>query len=429
VVDHSDNSIPEKPPQSIGEGRRVDGVRSSVRIRPRVRGGSEPLRAPSTLLPSDCPWNRSSIPLYHCGCHSWSGSPSSYIIADARGLPFAGKKPAGGQAEPLQAPEADVPNYSVHHYVSPQRFNPTTKAHRLLPPPLGVESLEPPSPVAQAPPKAEAHSDRREASSLLEPKLAQCTHTNKGEKEKGKKQKEKRGSSPNFIVPCGGWLREKCGHGNVRWVLLKCHLWTCEYCAPGKFMELQERLQGAYSVSEDKGWTLKFVTLTWAEDVTKKQVRLHLAHLVQAIRRKYGYCEYAKVPEWTKNHRIHLHLAMIMPYIPQKALSNMWRKYAGAPNVWITAVQDPKRLKNELSKYLAKGPAGKVTYSRQFPEAMPWVTVKPGVCNSCNQEHTFIFVTHAEAEKHFPLEVLGRDSPGLPVRPTGGVTSCGCWDS
>jgi len=144
-------------------------------------------------------------------------------------------------------------------------------------------------------------------------------------------------------------------------------------------MEFLERLQGALTLSKEKGWTwrggrtgffwkgswtLKFVTLTYAEDVTKKQVRLSLAHLVQGIRRKYGYCEYAKVPEFTKNGRIHLHLAMIMPYIRQKELSAMWKSYAKAPNVWITAVIDSRRLKVELAKYLSKAPAGKVTYSR-----------------------------------------------------------------
>jgi len=320
--------------------------------------------------------------------------------------------------EPLQTPLTPVPSGYLPLYIiaTDARGLPFGRKS------LGAESSEPAAPVATTSPKAaELPRPVGAASPSLEPSK-RSAHT-LGERS------QKKESPPDWIVPCGGWLREKCGHGSVRWVPLKCHLWTCEYCAPGKFMELQERLQGAYSVSEEKGWTLKFVTLTWAENVTKKQVRLHLAHLVQAIRRKYGYCEYAKVPEWTKNHRIHLHLAMIMPYIRQKELSDMWRRYAGAPNVWITAVQDIDRLRNELGKYLAKGPAGKVTYSRQFPEAVPLVTVKPGVCNSCGEEHTFIFVTHVEAEKHFPLEVLGRDTPGLAVRPTGGVVSCGCWDS
>jgi len=209
-------------------------------------------------------------------------------------------------------------------------------------------------------------------------------------------------------------------------------------------MELLERLQGALTLSKERGWTwrggrtgflfkgswtLKFVTLTWAEDVTNKQVRLHLQHLAQAIRRKYGYCEYAKVPEWTKNHRIHLHLAMIMPYIPQQELSRMWRRIAGAPNVWITAVHDITRLRNELGKYLAKGPAGKVTYSRNFPKAEPLVVVKPGPCDACGgQEHTFMHIPANEVETNFRFEVLGRESPGLAVKPTGGIApDCGCW--
>jgi len=194
-------------------------------------------------------------------------------------------------------------------------------------------------------------------------------------------------------------------------------------------MELQERLQGAYRVSEEKGWTLKFVTLTWAEDVTPEQVGLDLQHFMQTIRRKYGYCQYAKVPEYTKRGRIHLHLAIIMPYIPQKVMSKMWKVHSGAPNVWITAVRDVKRLENELGKYLAKGPAGKVTYSRNFPQAEPLVVVKPGPCDACDgKEHTFMHLPVGVAEKSFPLEVLGRDNPGLAVKPTGGIApDCGCW--
>jgi len=56
-----------------------------------------------------------------------------------------------------------------------------------------------------------------------------------------------------------------------------------------------------------------------------------------------------------------------------------------APNVWITAVRDVKRLENELGKYLAKGPAGKVSYSRKFPAAEPLVVVKSGPCDAWRQ--------------------------------------------
>jgi len=193
-------------------------------------------------------------------------------------------------------------------------------------------------------------------------------------------------------------------------------------------MELLERLQGGLRAAREKGWTLKFVTLTWAEDVNKERVRLDLQHLVQTIRRRYGYCEYVKVAELTRNGRIHLHLAMVMPFIPQKVLSAMWRAHADAPIVWIRAIRDIPGIRRELAKYMTKAPVGKVSYSRGFPKA-ELVQVKAGPCDACDgQEHTFMHITVSEAEENFRFEVLGREMPGLAIRPTGGIAKdCGCW--
>jgi len=192
-------------------------------------------------------------------------------------------------------------------------------------------------------------------------------------------------------------------------------------------MEFLERLNGAMTLSRLRGWTLKFVTLTWAADVDKKRVRLDLAHLVQGIRRRYGFCEYAKVPELTRKGRVHLHLAMVMPYIPQRVLSSMWRSYAKAPVVDIRAVTNTYQLLNELAKYLTKRPAAKVTYSRQFPAAEPRVKVRSGPCEACGgKEHVFQHITVAEAQTNFPYEVEGRRL-GEPVTPLGVLRRCGCW--
>jgi len=187
-------------------------------------------------------------------------------------------------------------------------------------------------------------------------------------------------------------------------------------------MEFLERLQGAYRVAREKSWTLKFVTLSWAEDIDLKRVRLDLQHLVRWIRREYGFCEYAKVPELTKRGRIHLHLAMVIPYIRQTELSQAWRRYSGAPVVDIRAVTDIVRLRNELAKYLSKAPAGKVTYSRQFPKAEK-IMINIGPCDSCDgQEHRFKFLSDAMASSDHPGE-RGRMCPGEPVY----RVSCDCW--
>jgi len=55
--------------------------------------------------------------------------------------------------------------------------------------------------------------------------------------------------------------------------------------------------------------------------------------------------------------------------------------------------------------------------------------VKSGPCDACGgREHTFMHLPVGVAEKSFPHEVLGRDNPGLAVKPTGGIApDCGCW--
>jgi len=230
----------------------------------------------------------------------------------------------------------------------------------------------------------------------------------------------------DLVEPCGGWLREQCTHGNYRWIPLRCHKWGCESCSPGKLMEFLERLQAAWKESQERGWTLKFVTLTWAWNVDKERVRLDLAHLVQWIRRKYGYCEYAKVPELTGRGRLHLHLAMIMPYIRQKDLSAAWKRYAKAPVVDIRAVKDVVRLRNELAKYLSKAPAGKVTYSKGFPKGEP-VKVDSGPCGACDgREHSFEYVSEkwlSYGDIMYPQEEHARLMPGEPVY----RVPCACW--
>ena len=194
-------------------------------------------------------------------------------------------------------------------------------------------------------------------------------------------------------------------------------------------MEFQERLQGAWELAESLGYTLKFVTLTWRHWVNHERVHLDLAHLVQGIRRRYGYCEYAKVPERTQRGVIHLHLAMVMPYVPQRVLSAMWKSYTRGTSyiVDIRAVADVVQLRNELAKYLTKGPAGKVSYSRQFPAAKE-IRVQPGPCEACDgREHIFQFITVQLAAKDFPLEEPGRVVPGMSISPFGVARSCGCW--
>jgi len=150
---HSGNRIPENGPPSIGNGTDVSGVGSSEPTRQRVRRGDEP----------------------------------------------------------LQTPETSVPDFHNPLYVSPQRFIPGTKAHRLLPPPLGAESSEPVSPVASGAPEGSgAHSDRREASPSPEgagayAHIPAISSTASGERKKRSK----------LDAPCPSvYLHGKCEEGH-----------------------------------------------------------------------------------------------------------------------------------------------------------------------------------------------------------------------
>ena len=227
--------------------------------------------------------------------------------------------------------------------------------------------------------------------------------------------------------PCGGWLRETCGHGQVFWIPLRRHSWACECCRPALLGRLGKELELAETESRSRGWTLKFVTLTWAEDVARERTWKDLAHLVQWFRRQYGYCEYVRAPEYTRQGRIHLHLAMIIPYVRQEVLSRVWERYSGACVVDIRAAK-PGLLK-ELAKYLGKSfSAGHISRSRGWPVS-PAVDqggtgVRPvprdpetGLCSGCGSEHRFRY-TKTEAEISF------YEQTQLYIVPV-----CGCWST
>lgn len=243
---------------------------------------------------------------------------------------------------------------------------------------------------------------------------------------RGNRENIERVCKRNLIIPCGGWVRESCRHKSFRWVPLRCHKWSCSQCSPGKKAEFYQRLESAYFESIARGWTLKFVTLTWSVDVDKRRVRLALQRLVHWIRREFGYCEYVKIPEFTKRGRVHLHLAMITPFIHQKLLSKAWQRYSKAPVVDIRAVKDLGRLHVELSKYLTKGPAGRVTYSRRFPKSERPVQVKAGPCDACDgMEHRFEFCNEDMVGRYYSGEEHGRMMPGEPI--FASAKGCGCW--
>jgi len=149
-------------------------------------------------------------------------------------------------------------------------------------------------------------------------------------KEKDNAHKLKRKSCPEKII-----FQEVNGHGCWRFSGRPCDRWTCEPCYQWRLeTELVPEITEGLEWAKETGETLKFYTLTYrASDLAaaqdfegKKRRRLDLAHYAQLLRRKGYRFEYLKVVEAHKSGKIHMHLLVMAPFIPQKFLSEAWSR-------------------------------------------------------------------------------------------------------
>ena len=143
---------------------------------------------------------------------------------------------------------------------------------------------------------------------------------------------------PNLKCNCGSVFQQSCGHGNWRWTWAPCDKWSCEPCHRRRIRnEITPEIILALALAEERGETLKFITLTAKDGYLggepsregAKRRRWDFQHLAQRIRRAGDTFEYLKVAELTKRGRVHTHALVIMPYINQKALSSYWMKITG----------------------------------------------------------------------------------------------------
>ncbi len=159
------------------------------------------------------------------------------------------------------------------------------------------------------------------------------------------------------------------------------------------------RLTYAYHIAAESKLPLRLVTLTYSKDVDKRFVIRSLQHLAQAMRRRFQTFEYARFPEYTKKGRIHLHLVVLSPFIPQKILSQAWKTASrGAYVVDIRKVENVRHLSTYVAKYVAKRPAGKVTYSRHFPDRYPSNCLSPHPAKSPNFSYRWMNILDAAIE-------------------------------
>lgn len=222
-------------------------------------------------------------------------------------------------------------------------------------------------------------------------------------------------------TPCAGWILQTCPHCNYRWIPLFCHSWRCPVCGPLKRACLTARLCHAFRSVEDGDRRLKLVTLTFRHDVDKTFLQRSMQHLVQALRRKYGLFEYARFPERTRRGRIHVHLVVMCPFIPQKTLKEAWRVASkGSYIVDIRMVRTVDRLARYVAKDLTKGLVGRVTFSRGFPNFPDLQQVKPAPEDPAKFTYRYVDIPTAQRTSAGAPQLW----TGLPCYPNG---HCSCF--
>ena len=153
---------------------------------------------------------------------------------------------------------------------------------------------------------------------------------------------------------CGAWslVTER---EDVRVAIpLLCRGWDCPRCGPRQ----QHRLR----LLVTEAAPTKFLTLTCSRrahpdrDRAYEALRAAWPKLVKRLRRYHDPepVEFLWVLEGTRHGWPHYHVALRMPYTPQRLLSAWWRELVASPVVDIRSVSSSADAAWEVSKYLTK---------------------------------------------------------------------------
>jgi len=95
----------------------------------------------------------------------------------------------------------------------------------------------------------------------------------------------------------------------------------------------------------------KFLTLTFAEHITDlKESNLFFKKFILRLSYKFPDLKYIAVPEFTKIGRVHYHILLNLPFVPQKELEKIWSHGI----VFIESIDKMDDLGLYISKYISK---------------------------------------------------------------------------
>ena len=155
---------------------------------------------------------------------------------------------------------------------------------------------------------------------------------------------------------CSEWTLVKRLRSTVTASPLKCKCWTCDLCGPMRSRQLARQ---AFL-----GRPRSFLTLTvnpargtGPDDRARELSRAWRLLRLRAMRAlNLKTMPFLAVFEKTKRGEPHLHILLRTVYIDQEWLSDQMRDLIEAPIVDIRSVEEPGKLANYITKYIAKDP-------------------------------------------------------------------------
>jgi len=194
------------------------------------------------------------------------------------------------------------------------------------------------------------------------------------------------------VCMAGSIFQEVCAHGNWRFTWAPCDKWTCDICREHKlFGELVPELLKALAEARRQRVTLKLLTITWQGESLGAQPtsegadrrRLDLQHLIQWFKRqgylsKKGEVFYLRVAEIHRSGKVHLHLYMVLPFVPHAALKEEWRRITGGsfvidlqavylkcPNCWVKGQTRAEKKRRSIVPWPGSGKCSDCGYTLQ----------------------------------------------------------------
>jgi len=178
----------------------------------------------------------------------------------------------------------------------------------------------------------------------------------------------------------GGWREVRDGCGSILWVPNRCRV--CPGCSEHHKAIVKGKIRYGLATTEERA----FLTLTCHPDTPQAHDLAALGRswskMLRWLRTRTGvHLEACRVVETTKAGAFHLHIGLIgWKFIPQREISDAWRRFSGSPIVHIEAI-DVKYGPAYLAKYVSKNVADsdirqRVSFTRGWPretrEAGSW---------------------------------------------------------